>query len=662
MSAPAPATASATKPAPEMVAGNSARSTPGGATFTVPGGWSIESNADRMVLIGPEPGLRIAIVDSPKTDGDEAVATAWRVFREDFNRPLKLVKSRPARNGWNEAREYDYETSPNEQIIVTARALRHGNAWTAVLYEMGEAALERRLAQVVLVADSLRPKGYAKESFAGKSANALDSERVKRIVEMVERGRNALEIPGVAISLVQGGKVILARGLGVRELGKPEKVDANTLFIVASNTKALTTLLLATEVDGHKFTWDTPVIQVYPGFRLGDQEIARQVLIKHLICACTGLPRQDLEWIFEFNHRTPKSAMDLLATMKPTTKFGETFQYSNLMAAAAGYIGGTLAYPKMELGAAYDKAMKKRIFTPLGMNDTTFDYARALQRNHASPHASDSQGKMAVASMDPNYSAIPVRPAGGAWSNVTDIARYVQMELANGKLPNGRELVSAKALLARRVPQVTIGEHAIYGMGLMVDSEYQVPVVHHGGDLVGFHSDMFWLPEYGVGGVILTNADGGHLLRRPFIRKVLEELFDGRPEAQEDVESAAQRFKADLAKERERLVLPPDAAVANGLAKRYWNDALGAIDVRKSGAMRIFDFGEWRSAVASRKNDDGTNSLVTIDPGVSDFPFVVTEHDGKRALILRDAQHEYAFLEAAQKQAEAKSATSSAPR
>jgi len=143
---------------------------------------------------------------------------------------------------------------------------------------------------------------------------------------------------------------------------------------------------------------------------------------------------------------------------------------------------------------------------------------------------------------------------------------------------------------------------------------------------------------------------------------VLEELFDGRPEAQEDVESAAKRFKADLAKERERLVLPPDTAVAEALAKHYWNEALGAIDVRKRGAMQIFDFGEWKSTVASRKNDDGTTSLVTIDPGVSGFPFVVTEHDGKRALIVRDAQHEYVFLESADKQAEAKSATSSAPR
>ena len=122
----------------------------------------------------------------------------------------------------------------------------------------------------------------------------------------------------------------------MRELGKPAKVDENTLFMIASNTKAMATLLLATEVSEGKFTWDTPVTQVYPSFRLGNAEVTQQVLMKHLVCACTGLPRQDLEWLFEYERATPQGVLDLLGTMQPTTRFGETFQYSNLMASAAG--------------------------------------------------------------------------------------------------------------------------------------------------------------------------------------------------------------------------------------------------------------------------------------------------------------------------------------
>jgi CubicO group peptidase (beta-lactamase class C family) len=91
--------------------------------------------------------------------------------------------------------------------------------------------------------------------------------------------------------------VVYQGGLGVRQLGKPERVDADSLFIAASNTKALTTLLLARLVDEHKLRWDEPVIEAYPSFRLGDAETTRRVLVKHLVCACTGMPRQDLEWL-----------------------------------------------------------------------------------------------------------------------------------------------------------------------------------------------------------------------------------------------------------------------------------------------------------------------------------------------------------------------------
>ena len=110
--------------------------------------------------------------------------------------------------------------------------------------------------------------------------------------------------------------------------------------MIASNTKALTTLLLAKLVDEHRLTWDTPVTQLFPRFRLGDADTTRSVLVKHLICACTGMPRQDLEWLFEYGKMTPESSLALLGTMQPTSKFGELFQYSNLMAAAAGYTAG----------------------------------------------------------------------------------------------------------------------------------------------------------------------------------------------------------------------------------------------------------------------------------------------------------------------------------
>ena len=198
---------------------------------------------------------------SPPEDG--------ALVQPGFKRSLHITVPAPARHGWEEQRNYEYETSPDEKAWVWARALRHGDAWTAVLFAGNMATIEKREGALALVSQSLVPKGYAKESFVGKTPHPLDAARVKEITDFVQAGQKVLNLPGVAISLVEGGKVIFEGGFGVRELGKPAKVDADTLFIIASNTKALATLLLAKEIDDGKFTWDTPVITVFPGFKLG---------------------------------------------------------------------------------------------------------------------------------------------------------------------------------------------------------------------------------------------------------------------------------------------------------------------------------------------------------------------------------------------------------
>jgi CubicO group peptidase (beta-lactamase class C family) len=283
------------------------------------------------------------------------------------------------------------------------------------------------------------------------------------------------------------------------------------------------------------------------------------------------------------------------------------------------------------------------------MKTSTFDIAKAMHGDCAAPHGEDVDGKPALAPMDLNYSIVPVRPAGGLWTSSGELAKYVEMELAKGRLPDGKRLVSEENLLARYTPQVAVSDAVTYGMALMVDTKYGIQVVHHGGDMAGYHSDMMWLPEYGVGAVILTNSDSGVNLRGPLLRKLLEMLFDGKPEADAALEVAAAQRKAEIAKDRERLVVPADPAAVAKLAPRYANAALGAVDVvRKKGAT-MFDVGEWRSAVASRHNDDGTTSFITIDPTLAGFEFVVADSAGVHRLVTRDAQHEYLFTEAAGK-------------
>ena len=641
--APAAAPADGAKATPERLSADTPRATPGGATFTVPAGWSIATGGSLAVLETPEPDSHVAIVDVRAPDAAAAVTAAWSAYRPDAKRPLKLATPRPPRNGWEERQVFDYETSPNERAAVQAVALRAGDAWTVVIIDGTEPTFEKRGAPLGLVLQSLRPRGYQRESFAGRKAHPLDAGRIALLKAFVEKAMQQLGVPGVGLALIDGGKVVFEGGLGVRELGRKAPVDAKTLFMAASNTKGMTTLLLSRLIDEKKMRWDQPVTEVYPGFKLGDADTTRQVLVRNLVCACTGLPRQDLELAFEFKRATPASSLAMLATLQPTTRFGEVFQYSNLLASAAGYIAAHVDDPKRELGAAYDAAMRKKIFAPLGMNATTFDMARAQKGDHASPHGDDVNGKPGVADMAFNYAIVPFRPAGGVWTSAHDLARYVQLELARGKLPNGKQLVSEENLLARRAPQIPLGEDGSYGMGLMMDRTWGVPVVHHGGSLAGYQSDLMLLPDQGVGAVLLTNANTGQILLRPFMRRLLEVIFDGKPEAAEDVAAQAARYKAALAKERERLVVPADAVEVAKLASRYVSKDLGNLAVKRQGKATVFDFDEWSSAVATRKNDDGTISFITIAPATSGFEFVVDERDGRPALIIRDGQHEYVF-------------------
>jgi CubicO group peptidase (beta-lactamase class C family) len=619
-----------------------------GVAFTAPTGWSLTTSPGEAVLTAPEGDARLGVVDGGAAkDAAAAVAAAWKIFDPDEHHALKVTSPRPGREGWDGSTMFEYETSPTEHRLVEAVAYQKGASWTVLMISGGEATFEKRGAAAALVAGSLRPGGYAKETFAGRTPHPLDAEKLAALRSFLEDGARRLRVPGVGYAILQDGKVLYEGGVGVRDVKTGAPVDAHTRFMIASNTKGLSTLLLARLADQGRLTWDERVTDVYPTFRLGSAETTAKVEMRHLVCACTGVPRKDLEWVFNTSPDTPASStFAQLAATEPTSKFGEVFQYNNLMASAAGYIGGHLLYPDLELGAAYDRAMRAQIFTPLGMADTTFDFQAAMSGDHAAAYADTIDGTLADADVSLNRAILPYRPAGGAWSSPHDMIAYVRDELTEGKLPNGEVFVSSANLLERRKPSVPIGEDQFYGMGLMTDARYGVMVVHHGGDLVGYHSDWFAITSAQVGAVILTNGDNGYALRGPFRRRLLELLYDGKPEAAGDVAAAAARIDAEIAKERPHLTVPPDPGLAANLAPHYLNADLGHITVSRANGAVTFDFGTLKSAVASRKNDDGTVAFVTVDPGsVGGGAFEVGSKDGKRTLTIRDGQHVYVYVE-----------------
>ena len=608
--------------------------------------WSVRRDGNMMIFEAPENNARLAVIDLAAADGAAAIKAAWaRVGGKYATLAPQTMAAAPARTGWDERVVAEYDIAADQLTSVQASAYRRGATWTVVILDAADSTLGKRGAAVSQMRASIVPADYVPENFAGRKPHPFDAARVALMRDFLAQAMKDAGVPGVGFALLENGKVVYEGGVGVREVGKPAPVDANTLFMAASNTKGMSTLLLATLADQGKLRWDQPVSQLYPPFKLGSAAVTSQVLVKHLVCACTGLPRQDMEWLFEYRNATALDALALLAKNSPTSGFGELYQYNNLMAAAAGYVGAHMIYPKMELGKAYDKAMQERIFNPLGMTATTFDMARALRSNHASPHGTGYDNQVHILQNNLNNAIYPHRPAGGVWTSAHDFIRYVQLEANAGVLPDGKQLVSRENLLMRRQPQVSSGKDKTYGMGLSNERTAGIDVVLHGGSMLGYKSNFYLMPETGVGAVILTNSDEGQLLLRPFLRRLIEVMYDAKPEAADDVKSAAARNAGSLTAQAKTIAMPADPAITGKLARHYRNAELGDLWIRAGAKDVVLDAGEWTSLLGTRKSDSGTLTLVTTSPELAGLELIVGSHEGKRALILHDAQHEYRFDE-----------------
>jgi CubicO group peptidase (beta-lactamase class C family) len=435
---------------------------------------------------------------------------------------------------------------------------------------------------------------------------------------------------------------VYERTAGVRTLGQKDPITPDTLFLMGSIGKSMTTMMEATLVDAGKLRWDTPVTELLPSFALADEALTHRLVMWNMSCACTGVPSRDYEFVL-FVHMTPEQRIASMRPIRPTTGFGETFQYSSLMVAAGGFAAAHAYAPDRSLGDAFEAAMRRNVLDPIGMKSSTLDFDAVRRADHATPHASTVEGAtMPVPIAYENFARRD--PAGGVWSSVRDMERYVMTELAKGVSPDGKRVVSEANLLERRKPRVRVDEDTSYGLGLNVGTYRDLPMIGHSGGTVGFRTTMFLLPAQGVAVVALTNTSTGDGFTQAFERKVMEVLFEGAKDvAATRVAFVARERRERTASDLARLDRTPDPAWVRGLAGTYANEFLGRVSLGVGPGGGVFEApaGEWKSAIAQKREDDGTIKVVLVEPPANGLELVVGGTAARPTLTLHDDQITY---------------------
>lgn len=615
-----------------------------GVTFITPAGWEAEKRTDVVLMKAPGADASVALLDITASSSDQALSMAWQQYASSAAPVPRSQRERPVRGGWKAVRSYTYETGKGDGHILRAQVLQDGPVYAVVIMDVAADVMDRREAQFTRILTSIRAPGFVPETLVGRKPRELDRARTDALVRFVEEALIALDIPGLALGVVQDGKVKVSRGFGVRRKGDPDAVDGATRFLTASVTKPLTSLMLAKLVDEGKLRWDTPAMDALPQFRVGDPVLRQRVQVRHLLCACTGIPAQDMEGIFSGDEMGPNQVLDVLATIKPTAEPGQLYQYSNLMAVAAGYLGAHVAHPELPLDRAYDLTMQERVLDPLGMSSTTFDFDVALSGNVALPHGVNVDGITEPVPMGYNRMSIPMRPDGGAWSSIDDLVRYLQMELAAGRLPEGGRYIGKDALHERLKSQVARGGvDQWYAMGLKTDRRLGILQAVHGGSMAGYQAEVFWLPETGAGYVLLANADAGAQLRSVLSDRFLELLFDVDYGAQAALREIPSQMKEAREAHRRQLQRPIAPHLLASLAPTYSHPTLGRIDIKTENGRTWFDFGGWSTEVAAVLGEG--DALESISPSVAGMRFDVSHEATVRTLVLDDGQRSYTFRE-----------------
>ena len=347
-------------------------------------------------------------------------------------------------------------------------------------------------------------------------ASAAVPAELQQLEATVERVRTQFDVPGIAVAVVKDGQVVLARGYGVRELGKPAPVEADTLFAIASNTKAFTATSLNLLAEQGKLKMDDRVIDHLPSFRMSDPYVTGEMRIRDLLSHRSGLSLGAGDLLFwPTTSYSNAEVVQRLGKVPLKAGFRDRYAYDNILYAVAQQVIEKVS------GQSYADFLQQHIFTPVGMSGTRFNADHLQPGDKAAVgHAKyDFTELRTVAPLTWSNNA----GAGGIYSSAQDMARWVQVQLAQGRLENGTPLFSAKSQQAmwqmitpQVVPEPSVPalaparpNFAGYGEGWSLSDYRGRKLVWHTGGWPGMVSRVTLVPEQKLGVVVLTNQEVG---------------------------------------------------------------------------------------------------------------------------------------------------------
>ena len=431
----------------------------------------------------------------------------------------------------------------------------------------------------------------------------------------IERGMKQWQIPGLSISIVKDGKVILQKGYGIREIGKEGKVDENTLFIIASNSKLFTGTSMAKLDVEKKLSLNDKITKYIPWFKLYDSNSTRMVTIKDMLCHRLGTKTFQGDFTFWDSNLPKDSIVWKMRYLKPTGQFRQDYGYCNAAFLVAGQVLQKVT------GQTWESYVQDNVLTPLGMSNTYMNTAGLAQRNNvAVPHNNLYTSLVKI----PFDNVDNLGPATSMVSNVKDLTKWLLLQLDSGRY-EGKRILPWDVLQKTRDINILTGSRKStvypthfrgYGLGVYATDYNGRQVYWHTGGAFGHVTNVCFVPEENLGITILTNNDNQNFfeaLRYQLLDAYLGVAYTDRSKFQwgfyvQDKKETDNKIGA-LKKRVDKKNTPE--MILDIFTGDYFNTVYGKITISKNENMLICRFQHHPDLIGTMEYMDNNEFRVT---------------------------------------------------